>query len=76
MRTFSSYGQIYTELNYYAPCTELIERAYTQLLGETPEEGGHYIMVWAPRQTGKSWVMQQILFRLRADERYAVLKFD
>ncbi len=75
MRKFSSYGQINTKLHYYAPRKELIEHAYTQLMGEDPEEGGHYITVWAPRQTGKSWTMQQILFRLRQDERYDVLKF-
>ncbi len=76
MRKFSSYGQINTKLHYYAPRTELIEHAYTQLMGEDPEEGGHYITVWAPRQTGKSWTMQQILFTLREDERYDVLKID
>ncbi|MCP4403779.1 MAG: hypothetical protein GY801_41545, partial [bacterium] len=76
MRKFSSYGQIDTDLHYYAPRTELIEHAYTQLMGENPEKGGHYITVWAPRQTGKSWVMQQILFRLREDDRYDVLKLD
>ncbi len=75
MRKFSSYGQIDTELHYYAPRKALIDQAYTQLMGEKPEKGGHYITVWAPRQTGKSWIMQQILFRLRADDRYDVLKF-
>ncbi len=75
MRNFSSYGQINTKSNYYAPRKELIDSAYTQLMGEDPGEGGHYITVWAPRQTGKSWLMQQILFRLRADDRYDVLKF-
>ncbi len=75
MRKFSSYGQIDTDLHYYAPRTELIEHAYTQLMGENPEKDGHYITVWAPRQTGKSWIMQQILFRLRKDEQYDVLKF-
>lgn len=76
MRRFSSYGQIDTDLHYYAPRQELIDHAYTQLMGEYPDKGGHYITVWAPRQTGKSWVMQQILFRLRADERYDVLKIS
>ncbi len=75
MRRFFSYGQINTRQHYYAPRKELIDKAYTQLMGEYPEEGGHYITVWAPRQTGKSWTMQQILFRLRKDERYDVLKF-
>lgn len=75
MRKFSSYGQIDTEQHYYAPRKDLIAKAYTQVMGDNPERGGHYITVWAPRQAGKSWLMQQILFRLRADERYDVLKF-
>ncbi len=74
MRKFSSYGQINTTLDYYAPRKALIQKAYTRLMGDVPEEGGHYITVWAPRQTGKSWVMQQILFRLRNDDGYDVLK--
>ncbi|MCP4138164.1 MAG: AAA family ATPase, partial [bacterium] len=76
MRRFSSYGPVNTKLNYYAPRQELIEKAYTQLVGEDPEEGGHYITVWAPRQTGKSWLMQRILFKLQADERFDVVKVN
>ncbi len=65
IRKFSSYGQIDTELHYYAPRTALIDTAYTQLLGENFEKGGHYITVWAPRQTGKSTVMLETVKRLR-----------
>jgi hypothetical protein len=35
------------------------------LVGEAPSEGGHYITAWAPRQTGKSWVMLQVLEKIR-----------
>jgi predicted AAA+ superfamily ATPase len=52
-------------LHYYAPRKALIAGAFTQLVGENPSEGGHYITVWAPRQTGKTWVMQEILFQLK-----------
>lgn len=45
MRRFSSYGPINNKIHYYAPREELIERAYTQLMGENPAEGGHYITV-------------------------------
>ncbi len=76
MRRFHSYGSIDTEEHYYAPRTELIERAYTQLVGYNPAKGGHYFTVWAPRQTGKTWIMQQILFRLRKDPRFHVLKLN
>ncbi|MDM8549846.1 AAA-like domain-containing protein [Desulfobacterales bacterium HSG2] len=65
MRKFSSYGPVNTKLHYYAPRKELVNNACVQLVGEIPEEGGHYITVWAPRQTGKTWVMQQVVKKIR-----------
>ncbi|MGE5341275.1 MAG: AAA-like domain-containing protein [Candidatus Omnitrophota bacterium] len=76
MRKFSSYGPIDKELYYYAPREELIEKGYVQLVGDNPQKGGHYFTVWAPRQTGKTWVMQQLLFRLKKDPRFHVLKLN
>ena len=76
MRRFNSYGPLDIEEHYYAPRKELIERAYTQLTGENPKKGGHYITVWAPRQTGKTWVMQQILHRLQENSHFDVLKIN
>ncbi|MDM8526569.1 ATP-binding protein [Anaerolineales bacterium HSG24] len=75
MRTFSSYEEISTNVNYYVPRKELIEWGYNQLLGDEPEYGGHYITVWAARQTGKSWVMRQIVDRImeRDDFEVAIL---
>jgi hypothetical protein len=70
MRKFSSYGPVNNASNYYAPRKELIEKTYISLIGEDPAEGGHYFTVWAPRQTGKTWLMQQIYFRLQKDERF------
>jgi hypothetical protein len=63
-------------LHYYAPREELINKSCTQLLGDNPCEGGHYITVWAPRQCGKTWVMQQILFKLKKDPQFDVLKIN
>ncbi len=76
MRKFSSYGPVDKDLHYYAPRKELIEMARTQLIGENPDKGGHYITVWAPRQTGKTWLMQQILWDLQKNERFLVLKIN
>lgn len=76
MRRFNSYGPIDTDVHYYAPRKELIDGALTQLMGENPQKGGHYITVWAPRQTGKTWVMQEILFQLKKDPRFDVLKIN
>jgi len=76
MRKFSSYGPIINTSNYYAPREKLIEKAYINMIGENPPEGGHYFTVWAPRQTGKTWLMQQILSRLRKDPRFHTLKIN
>lgn len=64
MRWFSSYGPLDKDLHYYAPREGLIDRAYTQLTGEDPKKGGHYITVWAPRQTGKSWLMLEVMEKI------------
>ncbi len=72
MRKFSSYGPIDVDLHYYAPRKTLFDKAYTQLIGEHPEKGGHYITVWAPRQTGKTWLMQQIQRKLNANDTFDV----
>ena len=72
MRKFSSYGPIYTDLHYYAPRTARIEEARQRLLGENPAKGGHYITVWAPRQTGKSWLLLEVVERLKHLDEYDV----
>lgn len=71
IRKFSSYGPVDINQHYYAPREALIARGLQLLVGENPEQGGHYITVWAPRQRGKTWVMQQVLHRLNHDPVYA-----
>ncbi|MCP4698351.1 MAG: hypothetical protein GY862_16075, partial [Gammaproteobacteria bacterium] len=70
MRKFSSYGPIEQELHYYAPRQALIDSARQHLLGDDPAKGGHYITVWAPRQTGKSWIMLEVYQTLQRDSRF------
>ena len=65
MRRFWSYGPINPKLHYYAPRKELIERACTQLTGENFQKDGNYITVWAPRQGGKTWVMQEVIEKIK-----------
>ncbi len=72
MRKFSSYGQIQINQHYYAPRRALIDHVYAQLLGEAPDEGGHYITAWAPRQTGKSSVMLEAVKKLIDLEQFEV----
>ncbi len=73
MRKFSSYGPVDPELHYYVPREELVDFAYQELLGENPDKGGHYITVWAPRQTGKTWNMQKVFFKLQQNTKFDVV---
>jgi hypothetical protein len=70
MRRFHSYGPIDTEEHYYAPRKGLIEKAYTQLVGHNPKKSGHYITVWAPRQCGKTWIMQEVIEKITQSTPY------
>ncbi len=72
-RRFSSYGPVDTESNYFVPRTELVNRAISQLIGENPQKGGHFFTVWAPRQSGKTWIMWQTLYKLKAEGIYTVV---
>lgn len=72
MRKFSSYGPVNTKVHYYVPRTELVNQTYQQLRGEELEEGGHYITIWAPRQTGKTWLLQQVVEQFEASDDYHV----
>jgi len=72
MRRFSSYGSPSKKSHYYAPRKALIANALRQLKGEE-DEGGHYITVWAPRQTGKTWVMQEVVSTIKQDAKFDVV---
>ncbi|VEN73236.1 conserved hypothetical protein [Candidatus Desulfarcum epimagneticum] len=76
VRKFSSYGPINTRFHYYAPREEILDLAHRQLIGENPEDGGHYITVWGPRQTGKTWTLNNIFAKIRSDERFDVVKVE
>ncbi len=73
MRKFSSYGAPNKKSDYYVPREALIANAVTQLKGEELEEGGHYITVWAPRQTGKTWIMQEVVSTIEQDDQFDVI---
>ena len=72
MRQFSSYGPIDTDVHYYSPRDELIQKAITQLIGHNPEKNGHYITKWALRQTGKTWIMQQAVRQIKKNDMFEV----
>jgi hypothetical protein len=65
MRHWSSYGPVDPAFNFCVPRRELVEQCAAQLLGE-PGEGGHFFTIWAPRQTGKTWIMRRAIEEIRA----------
>jgi hypothetical protein len=73
MRKFSSYGPPNNKLHYYVPKDALIASTLMQLKGQAPDEGGHYITVWAPRQTGKTWIMREVVLTLERETEFDVV---
>ncbi len=66
MRRFHSYGPVDQDIHFAVPRTELVENCLQHILGE-PGKGGHYFTIWAPRQTGKTWLMRQVKQRIETD---------
>ncbi len=77
MRRFHSYGPVDSRYHFCAPRKELIIHGVEQLVG-IPEEGGHYFTIWAPRQTGKTWLMRQMKERITEQypEQFALFHFS
>ncbi|MEZ4709432.1 MAG: hypothetical protein R3A44_19640 [Caldilineaceae bacterium] len=67
MRRFHSYGPVNRKVHFTVERRELVEKCVDQLIG-TPEAGGHYFTIWGPRQTGKTWLLQQVTQAI--EERY------
>ncbi len=59
MRRFSSYGPVNEKQHFTVPRKTLVKDCLESLMGD-PEAGGHYFTTWAPRQTGKTWLVQQV----------------
>ena len=59
MRRFHSYGPVNSKQHFCVERQALLGQCTEQLIGD-PEEGGHYFTIWAPRQTGKTWLMRQV----------------
>jgi hypothetical protein len=59
MRRFHSYGPVDCRYHFCVDRQTLVERCIDQLVG-IPDQGGHYFTIWAPRQTGKTWLMRQM----------------
>ncbi|KJR42017.1 hypothetical protein MCHI_002085, partial [Candidatus Magnetoovum chiemensis] len=59
MRHFYSYGPVDSRKHFTVSRESLIEKCVEHIIGDV-NEGGHYFTIWAPRQTGKTWIMRQV----------------
>jgi len=79
MRHFSSYGPVDCKAHFFVPREALITTGIQQLIGLSgEEESGHYFTIWAPRQTGKTWLMRRIQQEISQQypEQFALLTFS
>jgi len=42
-----------------------VEACLTHIVDD-PEKGGHYFTIWAPRQSGKTWLMREVKKEIEA----------
>ncbi|MCI4625724.1 MAG: AAA-like domain-containing protein [Candidatus Magnetoovum sp. WYHC-5] len=73
MRRFSSYGPVDAKEHFCVNRMGMVEECLGHIVGN-PETGGHYFTIWAPRQTGKTWLMRQVkdAIHARYGERFIV----
>jgi hypothetical protein len=73
MRQWSSYGPVDPSREFCVERRALVERCVSNLVGD-PDKGGHFFTMWAPRQTGKTWLMRRAVAEIRAryGDRFAV----
>jgi len=64
MRKFHSYGPVNARSHFFAPRTVLVDQCLNSLIGSDNEDG-HYFTLWAPRQTGKTWLMHEVQGRIQ-----------
>jgi hypothetical protein len=77
MRRFHSYGPVDSEQHFCVERRELVEECVRMLAGDL-DKGGHYFTIWAPRQTGKTWLMRRAMAEIkdRLGDRFAVYGFS
>jgi len=65
MRRFHSYGPVDPSEHFAVERRALVEDCVTRLVGN-PGKEGHFFTLWAPRQTGKTWLMRRAMEEIRA----------
>jgi len=73
MKQFHSYGPVDCEDHFCAERKKLVAQCLGQLVGRTGK-GGHFFTIWAPRQTGKTWLTRQVMkgVRKQHEDRFVV----
>jgi hypothetical protein len=66
MRRFHSYGPVDQDIHFCVPRSGLVENCFHSIVGE-PGKSGHFFTIWAPRQTGKTWLMHQVKQRIEQE---------
>jgi hypothetical protein len=64
MRRFHSYGPVDSEEHFFVERDELINICTNQLVGN-PDKIGHFFTIWAPRQTGKTWITRKTVLQIQ-----------
>ncbi len=77
MRKFHSYGPVDSRKHFTVPRTDLVNACRESLIGD-PDEGGHFFTIWAPRQTGKTWLMRQVTEDIETNygDRYSIAQMS
>jgi hypothetical protein len=65
MRRFHSYGPVDEDIHFSVPRTDFVQQYLDQFIGNL-KKGGHYFTVWAPRQSGKTWLTQEVKKRIES----------
>jgi hypothetical protein len=78
MRHFCSYGPVNCKAHFCVQRQALITTGVKQLIGSLEEEGGHYFTIWAPRQTGKTWLMRKMKQEIEQQypEEFTIVNFS
>ncbi len=67
VRRFHSYGPVDCRKHFRVERKEMIHDCLKSLVDD-PDDHGQYCTIWAPRQTGKTWLTWQV--KKEIDSRY------
>jgi len=65
MRRFHSYGPVDCERHFCVERRDLVHNCLNYLIDD-PVKGGHYFTIWGPRQTGKTWLMREVVKEIKS----------